>query len=103
MKTSLRREAVQYILKHGKRYAREGLVVCVLRSGDCSGKFAILIAKKVLSGAVARNNLRRVLREVIRHAGYRDGDFVVLHTNKKSSQEDVAGHLKSLLSEIAGS
>ena len=103
MKTSLRREAVQHILKHGKRYAREGLVVCVLHSGDHSGKFAILIAKKVLAGAVARNNLRRVLREVVRHAGYRGGDFVVLHTNKKSSQEEVADHLQLLLTEIAGS
>ena len=103
MKTSLRREAVQHILKHGKRYAREGLVVCVLRSGSGSGKFAILIAKKVLAGAVARNNLRRVLREVIRHTGYRGGDFVVLHTNKKSSQEEVADRLKLLLTEIAAS
>lgn len=103
MKTSLRREAVQHILKHGKRYAREGLVVCVLRSDDHSGKFAILIAKKVLVGAVARNNLRRVLREVIRHSRYRGGDFVVLHTNKKSSREEVVDHLRFLLTEIAGS
>ena len=103
MKTSLRREAVQHILKHGKRYARGGLVVCVLCSGDHSGKFAILIAKKVLAGAVARNNLRRVLREVVRHSGYRGGDFVVLHTNKKSSAEEAADQLRLLLTEIAGS
>ena len=102
MKTSLRREAVQHILKHGKRYARKGLVVCVLHSDDCSGKFAILIAKKVLAGAVARNNLRRVLREVIRRSGYRDGGFVVLHTNKKSSKEEVADQLRLLLTDIAG-
>ena len=101
MKTSLRREAVQHILKRGKRYTRKGLIVCVLRSGDCSGRFAILIAKKVLAGAVARNNLRRVLREVIRHSGYCDGDFVVLHTNKKSSEEEVVDQLRLLLAEIA--
>ena len=101
MKTSLRREAVQHILKHGKRYARDGLVVCVLRSDSGSGKFAILISRKVLAGAVARNNLRRVLREVVRHAGYRGGDFVVLHTNKKSSQEEVVSQLRLLLADIA--
>ena len=102
MKTSLRRETVQHILKHGERHAWAGQVVCVLRSGDCSGKFSILISKKVIKGAVARNSMRRALREAVRHSGFLGGDFVVLHGNKSISETEAAEQLKRVLAEIAG-
>ncbi|MCY4577365.1 MAG: ribonuclease P protein component [Candidatus Kaiserbacteria bacterium] len=101
MKLSLRREEVQHILKHGKRYTCDGFVVCVLRSDASSGRFSILIPKKVAKGAVARNRVRRVLRDVISCVGYTGSDFVVLHNKKQDSEEVSKEHLRTLLTTIA--
>ena len=101
MKTSLHQEEVQHILKHGERYACAGLVVCVFRFSGGFGRYAVLIPKKVLQSSVARNRMRRVLREVIRKPDQLCGNFVVLHNNKNSSEAEVKEHLGLLLSKAS--
>lgn len=91
---------MQYILKHGKRYTRRGFVVCVLRSGDSGGCFAVLISKKVIKGAVLRNRLRRVFREVVRVFDCRSADLVVLYRGSFDSGVRAREHLHILLREI---
>ncbi len=105
MKTALRRERVQYVLKHGERHARRGLVICVLRSCDFasgSGRFAILISKKVVKGAVLRNRLRRVLREVVQTFDRECVDLVVLYRSEFDSEVEVRERLRILLCEVFG-
>lgn len=104
MKTTLPRERVQHVLKYGERYARRGFVVCVLHQ-DCSsevGKFSIVISKKVVKGAVLRNRLRRVLREVVKTFDYPGVDFVVLCRNRFDSESDARNRLHDLLREVFG-
>ena len=95
MKASLRQEEVQHTLRCGKRYARDGLVVCV--AGGGSGRFAVLVSKKVARSAVVRNRMRRVLREVVRSLGRMSFDFVVLQNKKNISNEDMHTSLQMLL------
>ena len=105
MKTALHRERVQYILKHGERYARRGVVVCVLRSGgvcDAVGGVAVLISKKVVTGAVLRNRLRRVLREAVQAFDRGCVDVVVLCRGVCGSDVEVRNQLQILLGEIFG-
>ena len=98
MKTSLRHEEVQHILKHGKRYVHNGFLVCVL--GDGSGRFAVLVSKKVARSAVVRNRMRRVLREVVRTVDSVPFDFVVLQNKGNLSSEFIQTSLPMVLNTI---
>ena len=103
MKTALRRERVQYILKHGDRYVGKGVVVCALKSDEVcvgSGGFAILISKKAVRTAVLRNRIRRVLREVVRSFDCGCVDFVVLCRSGCDSEDGVREQLHMLLCNI---
>ena len=104
MKTALHRDRVQHILKYGERHTRKGLAVCVLKSDTCCGfgRFAILISKKVVKGAVLRNRLRRVLREVVQTFDRKCVDIVVLCRRTCDSEAETQKQLQTLLCEVFG-
>ena len=104
MKTALHRKRVRYILQHGERYVRGGLVVCVLKPdtpSNHSGRFAVLISKKAVKGAVLRNRLRRVLREIVTSSRM-CADVVVLCRRECGSETEVREYLQVLLDEVFG-
>ena len=102
MKTTLNNDRVQYVLKHGQRYTHNGLVlVCLPGVKEVGGNYAVLISKKAVPKSVGRNRMRRILRAVIQEFGCRGGDFVVLHNNRQSSEEEVATGLRLLLAKVS--
>jgi len=68
------------VFRHGARSGDGGVTVIARRNGLPHPRLGLAVARKVLRRAVARNRVKRVVRESFRHnqtmlAGY---DFVVL-------------------------
>lgn len=90
MKTSLCGEKIKYILRTGKRYAHNNIIIiCVGNRTDRDQRYAILISKKAEKTAVARNRVRRVIRETVKIADIPCGEFVILHNKQKIGKKEV--------------
>ena len=104
MKTSLSRERVEYILKKGKRYAQGGMVIVCVSENDLrqkgQQKYAVLIPKRVVKKSVARNRLRRVIREMIKEVDVQCSEFVILCNSKSCTEESVKKAVEQVVQKI---
>ena len=94
MKTSLNSRQVREGLEHGKRYAHNGLsIVCIGGRKKKEQRFAILISKKTVKNNVARNRLRRVIRETANKTKIKCDEFIIIHTNRERCEDGVCEDL----------
>ena len=80
------RGGVRYVYRSGKTLRRPGLSLIFCDNTHAKTRFAVVVSKKVLKSAVARNRVRRRLYEAIRlnfdnFKHQRDYIFVVYDKN----------------------
>lgn len=101
MKTSIQRARIEDILKKGKRYAHDGIVVVCGKNNHKNGKkYAILVSKKTARSSVTRNRMRRMVREAIKTADIQRGEFVIILNSMYSSKKEVAESIQRIAEKM---
>ncbi|MDE0243679.1 MAG: ribonuclease P protein component [Candidatus Kaiserbacteria bacterium] len=98
MKTGLSGSDIQTILKKGRRYVGDGLVVVFGSEKERSGRFAVVVSKKVARHSVDRNRIKRLVREAIRSLPTVPYPFVVL-CRRDLSQQQARDTLQTIFKE----
>ena len=98
MKTSLKKERIEDILKKGKRFERDGIVLITkgISSTKKTRQCAVVVAKKYIKKSTERNRIKRYIREKIRQEKEGPNECVILFRKKtfdKKVIDSVVGDL----------
>lgn len=93
---------IRSVLQKGRRIVSSELQIISLRSGNSLPRFAFVVSAAVDKRATARNRMKRLLRESVRHllptipAGY-DMVFLVRRRFADRSKKEVEAAVRTLL------
>lgn len=93
---------IQSVLQKGRRTVSSELQIISLRSGNSLPRFAFVVSAAIDKRATARNRMKRLLRESVRHllpniaAGY-DMVFLVRRRFADRSEKEVEVVVRTLL------
>lgn len=100
-KARIRDEASFRALRRAPRYRGRWFVVAAVPNNLGQSRLAVRIAKKVMKSAVARNRMRRCVKEVFRHQRHalESADFLVslVQPYGEASLQDARQELERLL------
>ena len=95
---SLSREQVQHLIKNGKRVSADGFTLVYLPETDTGVvRFSVVVPKRLVKGAVLRNRVRRVVRDVVRSEDACRGDFLVICNRLAGTDKEIREGVALLL------
>lgn len=95
LKTLKKQKQFDYIYRRGKSFANRQLIIHYAKSRLNCNLIGISISKKV-GGAVKRNYLRRVIKEILRKKDLKPGFNIIITVRKSSDELSYAVILKSM-------
>ena len=98
MKTSLKKERIEDILKKGKRFEKDGIVLITKENSSTNkiSQCAVVVAKKYIKKSTERNKIKRYIREKIRQEKEDLNECVILF-RKKTFNKKVVGSVMEVL------
>ena len=99
MKTSLKKERIEDILKKGKRFEKGGIVLITkgISSTNKISQCAVVVAKKYIKKSTERNRIKRYIREKIRQEKRGLNECVILFRKKTFDKKTVDSVVEDLL------
>lgn len=98
MKNVLERKRIEKLFKNGKREIFDGFIL--IYSKNKNGEYAVVVSKKIARGAVKRNKIKRISREIIRNSYPLPFDVIVFFTKKNILLVEIKNNLKNALQAL---
>lgn len=98
----LRKEGFGHVLK-AERIGNDNFKIFFIRNAGVNARLGVVASKKILASSVARNRIKRIIREVFRHHSINRCtlDIVVMVKRVDSQEVDAQGEsLKMLFGRV---